>query len=365
MSPVDLARRAQHEVTVCNACRYCEQFCPVFPAIEQRRTFAEVDLAYLANLCHNCGECLYACQYAPPHEFGINLPRTLSRLRTRSYEEYCWPRPLAFAFRRHGLWTACAVAALFALVIGAAVSAASPSAIWPSDASADFYAVMPHRVMVALFGAVSAFVIAAMAISGVRFWRDLPVQAAATPGAFWRAVSDAGTLRHLHGGSVDCVSGPDQRTPSRRMFHHCTVYGFVLCVASTSVAAIYHSAFGWEAPYPYSSLPVLLGTAGGLLLVVGPVGLATLRRRRDPMLGDPDSRGLDASFLALLGLASLTGLLVLALRHTPAMGLLLVVHLGSVLALFVTLPYGKFVHALYRMLALVRYHGDTRSAGSR
>jgi citrate/tricarballylate utilization protein len=41
------------------------------------------------------------------------------------------------------------------------------------------------------------------------------------------------------------------------------------------------------------------------------------------------------------------------------MGILLVVHLGSVLALLVTLPYGKFVHGLYRTVALVRYHGET------
>ena len=81
----------EHVMTVCNACRYCEQFCPVFPAMESRLTFAEADLAYLANLCHNCGECLYACQYAPPHEFGINVPRTMAEIRAHSYEAYCWP----------------------------------------------------------------------------------------------------------------------------------------------------------------------------------------------------------------------------------------------------------------------------------
>ncbi len=37
------------------------------------------------------------------------------------------------------------------------------------------------------------------------------------------------------------------------------------------------------------------------------------------------------------------------------MGVLLVVHLGVVLALFLTLPYGKFVHGLYRGMALLRY----------
>ena len=38
-----------------------------------------------------------------------------------------------------------------------------------------------------------------------------------------------------------------------------------------------------------------------------------------------------------------------------AMGTLLAVHLGIVVALFITLPYGKFVHAIYRFGALIRY----------
>ena len=91
MPHADPIAHGEHVMTVCNACRYCEQFCPVFPAMENRLTFAEADLAYLANLCHNCGECLYACQYAPPHEFGINVPRTMAEIRAHSYEAYCWP----------------------------------------------------------------------------------------------------------------------------------------------------------------------------------------------------------------------------------------------------------------------------------
>jgi hypothetical protein len=35
------------------------------------------------------------------------------------------------------------------------------------------------------------------------------------------------------------------------------------------------------------------------------------------------------------------------------MGLLLIWHLGAVATLFVTMPYGKFVHGLYRALALL------------
>lgn len=53
---------------------------------------------------------------------------------------------------------------------------------------------------------------------------------------------------------------------------------------------------------------------------------------------------------------SATGLLLLGLRETAAMGVLLAVHLGLVVALFLCLAYGKFVHAIYRLAALVRSH---------
>jgi citrate/tricarballylate utilization protein len=167
------------------------------------------------------------------------------------------------------------------------------------------------------------------------------------------AVRDALTLRHLHASGRDCVSNEEDRRPWRRWCHHATMYGFLLCFASTTVAAIYDGVFGWRAPYEYSSLPVVLGTLGGAGLLAGTAGLWSLRRRRDPALGDPAQGGLDESFLALLAVTSLTGLALLVLRDRSAMGPLLIVHLGTVLALFVTLPYGKFVHGVYRIAALV------------
>lgn len=119
------------------------------------------------------------------------------------------------------------------------------------------------------------------------------------------------------------------------------------------MAAIYHFA-GHVAPHPYLSLPVVLGTLGGVGLLIGPVGLYWLKRRRDAAIVDAKQDGMDVSFLALLFLTSLTGLLLLVLRETAAMGVLLRIHLGIVLGLFLTLPYGKFVHGIYRSAALVR-----------
>ena len=110
-----------------------------------------------------------------------------------------------------------------------------------------------------------------------------------------------------------------------------------------------------EAPYPLLSVPVVLGTVGGIGILLGAGGLLWLKRHADRSVEYHGARNMDVAFLVLLLLTSLTGLVLLALRETPAMGTLLVVHLGVVVGLFLTLPYGKFLHAVFRSAALVRY----------
>jgi citrate/tricarballylate utilization protein len=329
--------------------------------MEQRLTFATADVNYLANLCHGCGECLYACQYAPPHEFAINVPKTFARLRVQSYEQYAWPAALGAAFRRQGAWTAVLLAAAMTAVLLLATLALNGTVLLDAGTTADFYAVVPHGVMVALFGGVGLFVVVAFGIGAARCVREQRTMNESPPhherGGARAAVADMLTLKHLHVAGRDCVTAPESRTPWRRWLHHATFYGFMLCFASTCVATFYHLA-GAPAPYSYSSLPVLLGTAGGFALVVGAAGSLLHRRGRDAALRDEAQANLDTSLLLLLLATAATGLLLLALRHETTMGLLLIVHLGVVLALFMTLPYGRFVHGIYRGIALLRYRRE-------
>jgi citrate/tricarballylate utilization protein len=363
MPQADPLREAERIMVICNACRYCEGYCAAFQAMERRIEFTDGDLRYLANLCHNCGECLYACQYAPPHEFAINVPRTLAEVRVRSYVSYAWPDALGTLFGRHGAGASLALCALMVAVTAALVWARGGFA--PTAARADFYAVLPHGVMVTLFGSVFGFAVVAIGVGLVRAWRDggkSPAEGP-EPGAWAAAIRDALVLSNLKAHGDDCThAGEEQRTAWRRRFHHFTFYGFLLCFASTTVAAGYHAA-GWPAPYDYLSWPVVLGTAGGLGLLVGPAGLSWLRRHRDPALTHPDQQGLDDGFVLLLLLTSATGLALLGLRETAAMPALMVVHLGVVLALFLTLPYGKFVHGFYRLAALLRHAIESRHPG--
>jgi citrate/tricarballylate utilization protein len=195
------------------------------------------------------------------------------------------------------------------------------------------------------------------------FWRDIgePVGMRTDAGSIWQAIRDAGELRYLDGGGVGCFNEDDRPTDRRKLYHHFTFYGFGLCFASTSVATLYHYLFAREAPYPWWDLPVVLGTVGGIGLIFGPLGLMIAKLRRDPIMVDELRLGMDFAFLAMLFLTSLTGLLLLVLRATPAMPLLLALHLGVVFALFITMPYGKFVHGLYRFAALMRYAQEHRA----
>jgi len=344
----EVARQMQ----ICNACRYCEGFCAVFPAMTRRLEFAKADIHYLANLCHNCGACYHACQYAPPHDFAVNVPQAMARVRRQTYADYAWPPALGALYKRNGLTVALALAAGLALFLLLAL--ARSGTLVHAPLGGNFYAIFPHNLMAAMFGAVFGFAVIALGIGVTRFWRNVSPGQASAP-ALAEAAHDALTLTYLDGGhGQGCNEEDDRFTLARRRFHHCTFYGFLLCFASTAVATVYHYAFGWHAPYALASAPVLLGTAGGIGLVVGCSGLLWLNLRRDPARGDAAQRPMDRGFIALLLLTAASGLALLAWRDSGAMAALLAVHLGVVMALFATLPYGKFAHGIYRCAALLK-----------
>lgn len=362
--PVLSAEEAEvdRQMHICNACRYCEGFCAVFPAMTRRLEFGKADIHYLANLCHNCGACLHACQYAAPHEFAVNVPQAMAKVRVDTYSDYAWPAAFGTLYRRNGLTMALASAGGLALFLLLALLI--NGTLFPGRLAGDFYAVFPHNTLALMFGAAFGFAVLALAVGVRRFWKGISpgdAEAVATGAAALEASGAVLKLKYLDGGhGKGCNNESDRFTLWRRRFHHLTFYGFMLCFAATGVATLYHYLLGVEAPYPVFSLPVLLGIAGGLGLVVGPVGLLVLGYQRDPAQGDVAQRPMDRGFIALLLLISLTGFGLLIGRDTGAMAVLLAVHLGVVMAFFLTMPYGKFAHGIFRSAALLKYAIEKR-----
>jgi len=236
---------------------------------------------------------------------------------------------------------------------------ARAGSLWTS-AAGDFYAIVPHGLMVALFLPVFLYAVVALGVGARRFWRE-ERPGASSVAAAREATRNALTLRYLGGGHGEgCNDEDDAFSLWRRRFHHLTFYGFMLCFAATCVATLYHYLLGWPAPYGYASAPKVLGIAGGAGLVAGTIGQLVLNLRRHPMHADVTQHAMDRGFIALLLLTGASGLALMVARATPALPLALCVHLGSVLALFLTLPYGKFAHAVYRVAALLKWSIERR-----
>jgi citrate/tricarballylate utilization protein len=219
-----------------------------------------------------------------------------------------------------------------------------------------FFRIIPLWLINLLAGASFLYAIVAMAMGGLRYWRGTAFGAGGVGAAAAKdAAIDILTLRNLGGGGHGCNDLDDGFAQHRRWLHHAMFYGFLLCFAATTAGAIYHHVLGWHSPHAFWSLPVQLGTWGGVLLCIGTAGLIAVKMLTDPAPVARRVLGGEYAMLALLFLIGATGLLLLALRHTGAMGVLLALHFGLVLALFVGLPYSKMVHGVYRALALLRH----------
>jgi len=338
----------QRQVQICNACRYCEGFCSVFPAMHRQRTFATSDLIQLANLCHNCRACYHSCQYTEPHEFKINLPNALAEARVDTWSTYIRPRGFAKAFQHHGLAIAGVLVFCITLVFYL-IQTLEPTG------NPGFYAFLSHAVLVGIF--TPAFVVP-LAIIGYglrRYWQAVggtPMRLAHVR----RALANVARLKDLSGGqNQGCnYEKGDRYSNMRRWLHQAAMYGFLLCFASTSSATLLHYLFNSPAPYALLSLPKLLGVPGGILLTWGCAGLAWLKTRTRDSLGATAVWGAEMAFVLLLGATGATGLALYAAMGSTWVPMLLALHLGTVLSLFLLMPFSKMVHGFFRMAALIR-----------
>ena len=346
--PSDAITEARRQIQICNACRYCEGYCSVFPAIQMQRNFAEGDIVQFANLCHDCRGCYHACQYIAPHEFDINVPRALASVRQQSWKAHAWPSCVGQLFDRSAL------ASSSVMVVSLAILFWLTTAMRPASGEG-FYSFMSHSLMVAIFVPSFLLPLIAVGISVRRYWK-----AVGGGSIRWKyiakAVNSLARMDNLSGGHGEGCNfeDGDRFSNTRRWLHQATLAGFLLCFASTCSGTLLHYGFGMEAPYGFLSVPKLLGVPGGILLCTGTAGLAWLKTKADPNLGVASAWGGEMAFILVLFGTSATGLILFAATSEPAVQFLLPLHLGFVLTFFLMIPYSKMVHGFHRLAALLR-----------
>lgn len=362
----ELIKEVDRQMTICNACRYCEGYCAVFPTMATRREFATEDLVYMANLCFECRACYYACQFTPPHEYNLNIPQVFSELRAETYAEYTWPNLLSRIFQGNQ-WAVFGVVGFFiALIFGSVLMVQGSEVLFEANSEEGaFFQVIPYYAMVIPAMIISGFGAVSLLIGGLKFWRSTgsTIRELFDWTSLSKATKDAFGLKYMKGGNQGGCFYPDWKTSNaRRYAHHLVFYGFISMTISTTLAAIYHNVFHMDAPYPYLSPPVIFGAVGGVMTTIGVAGLFYLKSKQDHDPANDRMLAIDRIFLMMLLTASLSGLVLMVLRDTALMGTLLTIHLGFVAGFFLTLPYGKFAHVVYRYAALIRYQVEQRQA---
>ena len=209
-------KRAQFaHASICNACRYCEGYCAVFPRNGAAHRVRSRDLHYLANLCHNCGACYYACQYAPPHEFAVNVPRMLAQVRLESYRR---------THGRRSRRTCSSAAGSIALVMAGSLALSSCSA--SRGAAMASSARTRTRARSTRFFRTTCWLRSSASLSPLRALRHdgsraflarngEPRHQFVTARRVCGAMHDAAALKYLDGGGDGCSEADQRRRTAR------------------------------------------------------------------------------------------------------------------------------------------------------
>jgi quinone-modifying oxidoreductase subunit QmoC len=344
----ELRRRGGETASRCYQCATCSSVCELAPTDDpfprRQMLMAQWGMAdQLAAepgvwLCHQCNDCTLRCpRDARPGDI-------MQTVRAMAIEALAFPRFLgSLVASARTTWP---------LLLGL------PILFWVAllgltghlGVPADFNAyedAVPHWMIYAVFFPVAGWVLFASWMGGRRFWKLLGGRAARSGSFLANLLPPLGEIA-THKRFAKCSAARPRRTG-----HLTLLWGFVGAAVTSGllVVGIYiqHLPMPLSLDHPYK----ILGNISAILLVVGGTMLVANR------LGDSKRAGASTSFdnffLSVVVLVIATGVAVEVARlaGAPDVGIpLYVVHLGVVMCLFVTFPYSKFAHVLYRTLAM-------------
>ncbi len=352
---------ARFSMNICNACRYCENICPVFKAIELRRTFSEKDIIYIANLCHDCRGCYYACQYAPPHPFDINIPKILGTLRLETYKKYKKSNFSKKIIENPHLFSIGIFIISFLFYITSfVIYNGTTNLLQLYDQHNSFYRVLPENFLIItmLIPFVISLTLYIKSLIDYCNYVDIKKAGFFKISNHIKSLKSIIFLEFLDGGNYGCNYPNEKYSFSRKIYHQFVFFGFIIAFISTLMAAFMSHILNISPPYSITSLPVIFGTIGGTLMILGLSGLLYLRSKMDRIPYSENINSMDINFILILSFIVITGFLVLIFRATMFMPVLLIIHLSIIVTFFIMLPLNKLQHAIFRYVSIYKYFSE-------
>jgi len=320
-----LVEEAVRQYTICNACRYCESYCPVWPLLHSKPLVKHNEVLVLANLCYDHRDCYYACPYTTPHEFSINIPRINREIRLETYSE------LTFNLtKRWWGWTI--IALLFTPII----------LMWViywyniyTQGPISFYKLIPKNVIVTAGLVTLAYLVSWIAWFLFKFDRLVGPEYRPSFSSIWSTIIDL----LLHRWFSNMHYPRDYESNARLLYHLLIFYGFALDLLATIIGAIYEDVLHILSPFPITNPAVITGVTGGFMILTG--SLFALYTRYVSVRNQRfiEFSVIDMALVVELLLVALTGLLVLTFRligEAQIMYLTLLIHYTLINMLFIT-----------------------------
>jgi quinone-modifying oxidoreductase subunit QmoC len=300
-------------------------------------------------LCHQCNDCSVRC----PRE--VNPGDMMAAVRAMAVESLSVPKIMG---RLTGNIRASWPALIFLPIIFWVVLLGATTGLAIPEVHADMPALegrfhyeefVPHYLIYGVYTTVTVLIVASMWVSGRRFWNLIGTNQERS-GSFFGALTGVVMDIATHKKFSSC----DHGVPKRRWGHFLVMWGFVGAAVTSGILVIYMYGLHMY-PLPLDHWVKWLGNISAVALVIGGVLLFVNRLKvGDKLVGQ--TTAFDRFFLmTVLGVIG-TGVLTEGFRFVPVpvvvAAAMYVLHLGAVLTLFITVPYSKFAHILYRTLAM-------------
>ena len=330
---------AARQLRICNACRYCEGYCAVWNAIERRANFTKTDIYHLSNLCHDCRECYYVCPFNEPHEYGLNIPKTLSIVRRNTYQEFSVPTIPPQIYNRIPSIT---IFLTFLSVIGLFsyfVMNHGFAGMYSSYVNLDN--VIPLNLFRAISFFIYAYVIVLWFLEGNKYWRKIRGDRKIDLKSVLKATWDVIAHKNFRGGGAGCSYPNEKGSRLRLFFHPMVFFGFII----DWITILF---------YPFSNIiPLIFYTFGSVLIFIGSAALLTVKGKSDKAPENSEMSNLDYPFTVLLFLTGLTGVIFPIILGFPEWVMFFLLHDAFIFVIFLMAPFSKFIHPVFRYLSLL------------